>query len=192
MRRVLLICGFVLVLVPTLVGFARPDRSAPQPAAAPASSVAHPVADERFLEPRLLMPRVVVQKLLPFDWPAKGSITGVYGNDGGRRHPGVDIGILRSLTVKAAAPGKVLHAGYTPGFEGYGKVVVVKTGKYTVLYAHLSRVGVHKGERLKRDQWVGRAGCTGWCTGTHLHFEVRNKRGRTLNPLRLLAHANAS
>jgi len=126
--------------------------------------------------------------LLPFDWPARGSITGVYGNDDGRRHPGIDIGTLRSLRIRAAAPGRVVHAGYTRGFDGYGKVVVVRTGRYTVLYAHLARIRVHAGELLRRDERIGEAGCTGWCTGTHLHFEVRRGR-RTLNPLRMLASA---
>lgn len=132
--------------------------------------------------------RVAVARLLPFDWPAKGSITGVYGWDAGRRHPGIDIGILRSLRVRAAAPGRIVHAGYTRGFEGYGKVVVERVGRFTVLYAHLSRVAVHPGERVTRDEHVGTAGCTGWCTGTHVHFEVRRGR-RTMNPMRMLARA---
>jgi murein DD-endopeptidase MepM/ murein hydrolase activator NlpD len=124
-------------------------------------------------------------QLLPFDWPARGTITSPYGIDGYRWHPGIDIGILRSLSVNAAAPGRVLYAGYTTGFAGYGKVVVERAGRYVVVYAHLARVRVRAGERLQRGLRIGTAGCTGWCTGTHLHFEVR--RGtRTVNPMRLL------
>ena len=56
-----------------------------------------------------------------------------------------------------------------------------------ILYAHLARVAVEKGELVQRDERLGTAGCTGLCTGTHLHFEVRNEQGRTLNPMRMLA-----
>ena len=90
--------------------------------------------------------------------------------------------------MRAAAPGRVVVAGYAPGYEGYGKLVVVRSGKYRVLYAHLSRVGVRKGELVRRDERLGTAGCTGYCTGTHLHFEVRRGE-RTLNPMRMLAAA---
>lgn len=143
---------------------------------------ARPLRQLQIVQPRKL-------KLLPFRWPAQGSITGVYGNDNGRRHPGIDIGILRSLTVRAAAPGRVKHVGYVPGYEGYGKVVVERSGKYTLLYAHLSQVRVHAGQLVKPGRRIGVAGCTGWCTGTHLHFEVR-RGGHTLNPVRLLAKAS--
>ena len=44
-------------------------------------------------------------RLLALSWPAKGTITGPFGHDGARPHPGIDIGILRSLRVRAAAPG---------------------------------------------------------------------------------------
>lgn len=191
MRRLL----FLLVpalLAPVLVGFVvngNGRRAVVELAPPPA---AQELSLERVAHARLarqLARAVVVQpRLFPFEWPAKGTITGVYGWDAGRRHPGIDIGILRSLAVRAAAPGRIVHAGYTRGFEGYGKVVVERVGRYTVLYAHLSRVRVHVGQRVARDRRLGVAGCTGWCTGTHLHFEVRRGR-RTVNPLRMLAKA---
>ena len=191
MRRVFLLLVPAL-LAPILVGFvflgtARRDvvQFAPPPAAQELSL--ERAAHER-LARRLARLVVFQPRLLPFDWPAKGTITGAYGWDAGRRHPGIDIGILRSLTVRAAAPGRIVHAGYTRGFEGYGKVVVERVGRYTVLYAHLSRVKVHVGQRVPRDRRLGVAGCTGWCTGTHLHFEVRRGH-RTVNPLRMLAKA---
>lgn len=193
MRRALLI-GLVLVLVPALLGVARAERPA---ADTDAVAVAAPSASAAAVEHRSTLEREAdlwakahpSRAPLRFDWPAEGSITGVYGNDDGRRHPGIDIGTLRSLKVRAAAPGRVLHAGYTPGYEGYGKLVVVRTGKLQVLYAHLSRVRVHPGELVRRDERLGTAGCTGYCTGTHLHFELR-RGDRTLNPMRMLANAS--
>lgn len=90
-------------------------------------------------------------------------------------HPGIDIGTLLSLDVDAAAPGVVEAIGYAPGFNGYGDVVLVDMVQgLEALYAHLSEVGVKVGERVATGQRLGLAGCTGYCTGTHLHFEVRS------------------
>ena len=124
---------------------------------------------------------------LSFSWPVAGTMTSPFGRDRYRWHPGLDIGILRSLTVRAASPGRVVQAGYLRGYEGYGNVVLVDLGdRYTALYAHLAEPLVRAGQRLTRGERVGVAGCTGWCTGTHLHFELRY-RNRAVNPTLLFA-----
>lgn len=123
---------------------------------------------------------------LAFTWPAEGTITGWFGEHRGSHvHPGVDIGILRSLRVRAAAPGVVTATGTPVGYEGYGNVVVVRTGGLYALYAHLESTKVHRGEWVAGGQPLGVAGCTGWCTGTHLHFELRD-RGTVIDPLLFL------
>ncbi len=120
-----------------------------------------------------------------FLWPARGTITAPFGYDGGRSHPGIDIGILRSLEVRAAAGGRVVRVGYQRGYEGYGNVVEIAVGGgYTTLYAHLARARVRKGLEVESGRPIGIAGCTGWCTGTHLHFELR-LHGRAVNPNRI-------
>jgi murein DD-endopeptidase MepM/ murein hydrolase activator NlpD len=107
-------------------------------------------------------------------WPAEGTITSPFGRDGARWHPGLDIGILRSLDVRAAADGVVTSAGFAQGYEGYGNLVVVALlYGYSTLYAHLSRALVHPGQVVHEGELIGEAGCTGWCTGMHLHFELR-------------------
>jgi murein DD-endopeptidase MepM/ murein hydrolase activator NlpD len=99
-------------------------------------------------------------------------------------HPGIDIGILRSLTVRAAAAGRVRLVGEPRGYEGYGRIVLIDVGGgYSTLYAHLARYRVHPGEEVGAGDRIGVAGCTGWCTGTHLHFEVRLD-GHAVNPMR--------
>jgi murein DD-endopeptidase MepM/ murein hydrolase activator NlpD len=124
---------------------------------------------------------------LAFAWPALGTVTSPFGRDGSRWHPGLDIGILRSSTVRAASAGRVVGEGYLPGYEGYGNVVLVNLGdRYSALYAHLARPLVRIGEQLSVGQRIGVAGCTGWCTGTHLHFELRY-RNRAVNPTLLFA-----
>jgi murein DD-endopeptidase MepM/ murein hydrolase activator NlpD len=117
-----------------------------------------------------------------FLWPARGTITTPFFPGG---HPGIDIGILRSLTVRAAAAGVVTNVGEPRGFEGYGRIVKVDVGGgYSTLYAHLARYRVRMGERVSAGEPLGVAGCTGWCTGTHLHFEVRLD-GRSVSPFRI-------
>lgn len=120
-------------------------------------------------------------------WPAQGTLTARYGEArGSHRHPGIDIGMLRTLRLRAVAAGVVRKTGYVPGYAGYGNIVVLGLpGGYTALYAHLSRVSVKRGQRLRRGQPLGLAGCTGSCSGTHLHFEVRH-RGARIDPLRFL------
>lgn len=125
-------------------------------------------------------PHVVVHPV----WPAQGTITAPFGHDGSRPHPGIDIGILRSLTIRAAVPGRVEKVGEPTGFSGYGNIVLVRSGKgYEELYAHLSRFRVHVGQKLWAGERIATAGCTGYCTGTHLHFEVRHD-GDPVSPLK--------
>jgi murein DD-endopeptidase MepM/ murein hydrolase activator NlpD len=112
---------------------------------------------------------------LSLQWPAAGTITSPFGRDGSRWHPGLDIGILQSLDVHAAADGVVSLAGEMAGYDGYGSIVAVEhRDGYMTLYAHLSRPLVRPGQLVRTGQLIGIAGCTGWCTGTHLHFEVRH------------------
>src|SRR5256885_10016366 len=59
---------------------------------------------------------------LEFSWPAEGTITTPFTS----YHRGLDIGMLRTLDVKAAAPGRVVSVGYVTGFEGYGNIVLVQ------------------------------------------------------------------
>ena len=111
---------------------------------------------------------------LTLEWPAAGTMTDGYGPRWGRMHLGIDIGILQKLDVRAATSGTVLAAGWLTGYEGYGNVVMVDSGSgYSQLYAHLSSAAVVPGQWLDDGDPVGQAGCTGSCTGTHLHFELR-------------------
>jgi murein DD-endopeptidase MepM/ murein hydrolase activator NlpD len=147
------------------------------PASALTDGASHPTLDQL----------ASVNEQVPFVWPAQGTVTTVFGHTEGRWHPGLDIGILRDLTIRAAAPGVVEAVGFATGFEGYGNIVLVRVGpEIETLYAHLSSVGVHVGDVVAQDQQLGVAGCTGYCTGTHLHFEVR-RDGKAVDPMRWLA-----
>jgi murein DD-endopeptidase MepM/ murein hydrolase activator NlpD len=123
---------------------------------------------------------------LVLGWPASGIVTRGFGYDGPEWHAGIDIGTLSSLDITASGPGRVIATGYAQGFDGYGNIVLVDMGGgLEALYAHLSNVGVHVGERVFKGQRLGLAGCTGMCSGTHLHFELR-EAGTAFDPAPLL------
>jgi murein DD-endopeptidase MepM/ murein hydrolase activator NlpD len=120
--------------------------------------------------------------VLDFSWPAEGTITTPFTP----YHHGLDIGMLRSLDVRAAAPGQVVSVGYAAGFEGYGNIVLVQvTPDVVALYAHLASYRVRPGQTVARGELLGIAGCTGYCTGVHLHFEVR-QNGVAVDPRKFL------
>ena len=119
-------------------------------------------------------------------WPASGLVTRGFGYDGAEWHPGIDIGTLSTLDITAAAPGVVVATGYATGYDGYGNIVLVDMGSgIEALYAHLASVGVAAGDVVFPGELLGQAGCTGWCTGTHLHFELRS-HGIAFDPWPLL------
>ena len=120
-------------------------------------------------------------------WPANGTVTSPFGVwRGSRRHEGIDVGMLLSLRIRAVTGAVVQSTGYENGFEGYGKIIVLDLpGRYTALYAHLGSVAVRDGDHVREGELIGQAGCTGSCTGTHLHFEVRN-RGVPVDPIPFL------
>ena len=126
---------------------------------------------------------------LQLEWPVDGTVTDGFGPRWGRMHLGIDIGILRSLDVAAAASGTVVQTGYLAGYEGYGIVAVVDVGDgHSLLYAHLSGLDVQPGQWISRGERIGTAGCTGSCTGTHLHFELR-RHGIPIDPASFLPPA---
>ena len=56
----------------------------------------------------------------------------------------------------------------------YGLVVVIDHGhSIGTVYAHMSRTSVKAGDVVTAGDEIGKVGCTGWCTGPHIHFEVR-------------------
>ncbi len=119
---------------------------------------------------------------LALAWPAHGTVTDGFGPRWGRMHLGIDVGILTSLELRSAEPGTVTGVGYLAGYEGYGNVVVVDVGDgNSLLYAHLTAAHVRTGDWVDEGDPIGVAGCTGSCTGTHLHLELR-RNGVPVDP----------
>lgn len=115
-----------------------------------------------------------------FIWPVSGPITSPFGPRWGTIHPGIDIGVPEGTPIHAAAAGTVIYCGWE---EGYGNFVVIDhhNGLATA-YGHQSRIAVSCGENVAQGQVIGYSGCTGYCTGPHLHFEVR-VNGTPVDPI---------
>jgi murein hydrolase activator len=92
---------------------------------------------------------------------------------------GVDIAAPVGASVRAVAPGRVVHAGW---FKGYGNIVIVDHGEgYHTLVAHLGAMQTAIGEEVEAGSQLGTVGDTGSLKGPYLYFEVREK-GRPVDP----------
>jgi murein DD-endopeptidase MepM/ murein hydrolase activator NlpD len=107
-----------------------------------------------------------------------------FGPRGDRFHSGIDLLAAAGTPVRAAGPGTVSFAGWSPG--GYGKLLVIDHANgVSTWYAHLSSIDVTSGTAVTTAAQVGLVGATGNATGPHLHFEVR-LRGAITDPLAAL------
>jgi murein DD-endopeptidase MepM/ murein hydrolase activator NlpD len=115
-----------------------------------------------------------------FQWPLSGPITSPFGLRWGTLHPGLDIGVPTGTPIHAAGPGTVVWCGW---MSGYGNLVMIDHHNgLATLYGHQSRIAASCGEQVSTGTLIGYVGCTGFCTGPHLHFEVR-VNGSPVDPL---------
>lgn len=105
-------------------------------------------------------------------WPGSGTIWSYFGPRWGSVHKGLDIGMAYGEGVMAAAAGQVVLSTYSD--NGYGNYVIVQHGDGSkTLYAHMSERYVSLGQYVNQGDILGAVGCTGWCTGPHVHFEIQ-------------------
>jgi murein DD-endopeptidase MepM/ murein hydrolase activator NlpD len=96
-------------------------------------------------------------------------------------HTGTDIVAPTGTQMRAAGAGVVVIAGWG---GAYGNMIVIDHGGgISTLYGHGSRLDVREGQSIQANQVIGAVGSTGWSTGAHLHFEVR-EGGNPIDPLR--------
>lgn len=98
-----------------------------------------------------------------------------------RMHEGLDIPKPHGTPIYPARSGRVIRAGW---HDGYGMVVDIQhTDGWTTRYGHMSKIYVKNGDLVARGRtMIGRVGSTGLSSGPHLHFEVRDRAGRAVNP----------
>lgn len=83
-------------------------------------------------------------------------------------HYGLDIAGLAQMPIRAANHGTVRYADY---IGIYGNCVIIDHGSHvSTLYAHLSEISVGQGEKVVKEQIIGRSGKSGMAGGDHLHY----------------------
>lgn len=128
------------------------------------------------------VPVVAATEPLTMLRPVPGDLTRGFGMDGDHDHKGLDLDGETGDAVVAARAGTVIA---TSCGGGYGICTVVAHGDgVETWYAHLSEQWVTSGP-VARGEVIGLMGCTGSCTGSHLHFEVRVD-GVARDPMRFL------
>lgn len=118
--------------------------------------------------------------IMPF---ASGRVTSLF-NDG-RRHPAIDLaGKLGSPVLATTRRQTVTFASWR---GGYGNAVITRDefGRLH-LYGHLKSITARVGQVLDQGDKLGHLGSTGYSTGPHVHYEVRNAKGAHINPVTLL------
>ena len=123
-------------------------------------------------------------------WPVNASVGSGFGY---RVHPifrtkklhtGLDLNAGAGTPIRASESGTVIMART---YGGYGRAVVIDHGGgLSTLYAHQSSIVVSEGQRVERGEVIGYVGCTGYCTGPHLHFETR-EWGTPVDPMKYLS-----
>ena len=99
------------------------------------------------------------------------------------QHLGLDLDAEYKASIFSPGEGKVVHAGWD---GSYGRMVEIDHGMGVVTrYGHMSRVNVEEGDKVVRGTIIGQVGCSGRCTGPHVHYEVLNN-GQHVNPLKFL------
>ncbi len=101
----------------------------------------------------------------------------VYGTR--RHHNGMDFSAPIGTDIFATGNGTVVKTGWN---QGYGNTVEIDHGYgYKTLYAHMNKINVKVGQKVRRADVIGEVGNTGKSTGPHLHYEV-HYRGQVQNP----------
>jgi len=97
-----------------------------------------------------------------------------------KMHNGMDFTAPTGTPIYASGNGKVSRANRSATF---GKVVYIEHGYgYKTVYAHMSKIAVRKGQKVKRGDLIGYVGNTGRSAAAHLHYEV-HRNNRPVNPI---------
>ncbi len=133
---------------------------------------------------------------LPLLWPLKdgiGHISATFGISPNPFtglpyiHKGLDIGNYRSGDPIVAAADGVVVAAFYDAISGYGNNVILQHQYgYLTRYAHMTKMKVKVGQKVKQGDVIGLLGATGLVTGPHLHYEV-HLGPEVLDPLPMIA-----
>ena len=98
-------------------------------------------------------------------------------------HTGVDLKADMNTAVYSPYNGVVVYAGW---INGYGKMIIIDNGNdFQTRFAHLNRILVKKGDKIKKGKVIAKTGETGMVTGPHLHYEIRYKK-QPMDPMKIM------
>jgi murein DD-endopeptidase MepM/ murein hydrolase activator NlpD len=98
-------------------------------------------------------------------------------------HYGMDFAAPIGTPVYATGNGVVNKIKTSRSKKDYGNYILIDHGyDYESFYAHLDKVFVSRGKKVKRGDLIGHVGNTGKSTAPHLHYEVRYKKQK-INPI---------
>jgi murein DD-endopeptidase MepM/ murein hydrolase activator NlpD len=166
-----------------------------------AASLAAQLAAEKKLE--ALIAKLVAEALakggIPsryngtLSWPMAGRVTQEFGCTGfwaepplgscAHFHRGIDIANTMDTPIRAAGPGKVIWAGRSP-YDTAWIVIIAHSSHLVTWYGHIDNSPgpvVRAGQYVSKGQLIAYEGCTGNCTGPHLHWAVQLD-GNWVNP----------
>jgi len=128
------------------------------------------------------MSRSKINLGLSLSKPISGTVSSRFGAMSRIRsgaHTGLDISAPYGTKIKAAAPGKVIFAGYK---GAYGKMIAIDHGNGVLTYyGHCSSLKASVGQKVSQGTVIAAVGSTGNSTGNHLHLEIR-VNGVAYNP----------
>ncbi len=106
-----------------------------------------------------------------------------------KKHDGVDIAVPTGTKLYSAVTGTVTISKYS---ESAGNYVTVETDSgWSVTFMHMDSRAVAVGDRVEQGDFVGLSGNTGNSTGPHLHLQVENEEGKTVNPVFIIPQSCA-
>ena len=95
-------------------------------------------------------------------------------------HRAIDYAASLGTPIRSVGDGTITFAGWG---GSYGNIVKVRhNGTYSTNYAHMSKMAVKSGQKVKQGEVIGYVGSTGFSTGPHLHYEMV-KNGLKINPM---------
>jgi len=106
-----------------------------------------------------------------------------------KRHWGMDFSAERGSPIYATGDGKISRADNKAA--GFGNHVRIDHGfGYVSIYAHMDKISVRRGNRVKRGDIIGYVGSSGRSVAPHLHYEI-TKDGKKIDPINFY-HGNLS
>jgi len=101
-------------------------------------------------------------------------------------HDGIDLASPRGSSVLATGSGRVILTKRSNLLAGFGNYLEIDHGNgYVTRYAHLEKISVKPGQKIKKGDIIGSVGMSGGSVAPHVHYEII-KGGDNVDPAKFL------